>query len=133
MSQTNAEALVARYRELRDQKAEYTKDYKAKVASVEEELDQVSAQLLDICNAHSIESLRTDAGTAMRRTITKYWTSDWERMYQFIREHDAFHLLEQRVHSKHMEDFLDENPDLMPIGLNIDRKFVISVRKPTNK
>jgi hypothetical protein len=69
----------------------------------------------------------------MRRTITKYWTSDWERMYQFIREHDAFHLLEQRVHSKHMEDFLDENPDLMPIGLNIDRKFVISVRKPTNK
>jgi NTP pyrophosphatase (non-canonical NTP hydrolase) len=133
MSQTNAEALVARYRELRDQKAEYTKDYKAKVASVEEELDQVSAQLLDICNAHSIESLRTDAGTAMRRTITKYWTSDWERMYQFIREHDAFHLLEQRVHSKHMEDFLDENPDLMPIGLNVDRKFVISVRKPTNK
>lgn len=133
MSQTNAEELVARYRELRDQKAEYTKDYKAKVASVEEELDQVSAQLLDICNAHSIESLRTDAGTAMRRTITKYWTSDWERMYQFIREHDAFHLLEQRVHSKHMEDFLDENPDLMPIGLNIDRKFVISVRKPTNK
>jgi len=54
-------------------------------------------------------------------------------MYQFIREHDAFHLLEQRVHSKHMEDFLDENPDLMPIGLNVDRKFVISVRKPTNK
>lgn len=133
MSQTNAEELVRQYRELRDQKAEYTKDYKAKVAGVEEELERVSAELLDICNAHSIESLRTDAGTAMRRTITKYWTSDWERMYQFIREHDAFHLLEQRVHSKHMEDFLDENPDLMPIGLNVDRKFVISVRKPTNK
>ena len=69
----------------------------------------------------------------MRRETTRYWTSDWDRMYAFIKDHDAFHLLEQRVHNKHMEDFLGENPDVMPIGLNIDKRFSISVRKPTNK
>lgn len=130
---TNAEELVSRYRELREKKSMITQIYKDKVAVVDEELDGISAQLLDICNEHNIDSLRTAEGTAMRRETTRYWTSDWDRMYGFIKQHDAFHLLEQRIHNKHMEEFLDENPDVMPVGLNIDRKFSISVRKPTNK
>lgn len=129
----DAEALVEQYRNLRDRKAEIAAKYKAKIDEVDGALEEVSAKLLEICNAHNIDSLRTTAGTAMRRVVTKYWTSDWERMYAFIKDHDAFHLLEQRIHSKHMGDFLEENPDEMPVGLNIDRKFTISVRKPTGK
>tara|TARA_R110000787_G_scaffold36714_3_gene93535 strand:- start:10203 stop:10601 length:399 start_codon:yes stop_codon:yes gene_type:complete len=130
---TDAEALVFRFRELREKKSAITQIYKNKIAAVDEELDEISANLLEICNNLNIDSLRTAEGTAMRRENTRYWTSDWDRMYSFIKEHDAFHLLEQRVHNKHMEDFLEENPDVMPVGLNIDKRFSISVRKPTNK
>ena len=130
---TDAEALVSRFRELREKKSAITQIYKNKIAVVDEELDEISANLLSICNDLNIDSLRTAEGTAMRRETTRYWTSDWDRMYAFIKDHDAFHLLEQRVHNKHMEDFLGENPDVMPIGLNIDKRFSISVRKPTNK
>ena len=37
------------------------------------------------------------------------------------------------IHNGNMKQFLEENPDMLPIGLQADRKFVIQVRKPTSK
>jgi hypothetical protein len=54
-------------------------------------------------------------------------------MYQFIKTHDVPFLLEQRLHNGNMKQFLEENPDDYPIGLQADRKFTIQVRKPTAK
>jgi hypothetical protein len=63
----------------------------------------------------------------------RYWTSDWETMYRFIKENDVPQLLEQRIHNGNMKQFLQENPEAFPAGLQCDRKYVIQVRKPTNK
>ena len=52
---------------------------------------------------------------------------------RFIKEQDAPYLLEQRIHNGNMRQFLEDNPETLPIGLNADTKYVISVRKPTNK
>lgn len=49
-------------------------------------------------------------------------------MYAFIKEHDAFHLMEQRIHQTNMKSFLAENPDDQPLGLNSDSRYVINVR-----
>ena len=38
------------------------------------------------------------------------------------------HLMEQRLHQTNMATFLKDNPDKHPIGLNIDRRYVITVR-----
>ena len=91
----------------------------------------MSNALLERMEAEEMDSLRTSAGTASRRVQTNYWTSDWEEMYKFIEEHDAFHLLQKRINNKGMREFLEENPDVLPKGLNAERKYVISVRKPT--
>ena len=77
--------------------------------------------------------IRTAAGTVTRSTITRFWTSDWESMYQFIRDRDAPFLLEQRIHNGNMRQFLEDNPEDLPIGLNADTKYVVRVRKPTGK
>jgi hypothetical protein len=54
-------------------------------------------------------------------------------MYKFMQEHEAMHLLEQRIHNGNMKQFLEENPDAMPAGLQADRKYTVQVRKPTSK
>jgi hypothetical protein len=54
-------------------------------------------------------------------------------MYEFIRENDAYHLLEKRIHNGNMREFLNDNPDSLPIGLQSNTKYVISVRKPTGQ
>ena len=77
--------------------------------------------------------MRTNAGTLSRRVQTRYWSTDWERFYQFVGDNDAFHLLEKRIHNTNMKHFLEENPDLLPVGLQVDNKYVVQVRKPSEK
>ena len=96
-------------------------------------MDAISDKLLEICREQEVDSLRTPMGTVSRRVKSRYWTTDWDSVYRTIREHDAPFLLEQRIHTANMQQFLEENPAAMPPGLQIDRKYVVTVRKPTNK
>jgi hypothetical protein len=50
-------------------------------------------------------------------------------MYDFIKEHDAFALLQQRINTTNMNQFLEENPDLHPPGLNADATQTIAIVK----
>lgn len=129
----SVEEMVAAYRKIREAISEKEEAHKTDISGLREQLDIVSDALLGVCNSLQADSLRTAAGTVSRRVNTRYWTTDWERMYEFIRENDVPFLLEQRIHNGNMKQFLDENPDSLPIGLQADRKFVIQVRKPTGK
>lgn len=133
MADLPVDKLVSAYRRIRDRINEKEDEHKKEIAKLREQMDLVSAKLLDLCNTQNVDSLRTSEGTVTRRTATRYWTSDWESMYRFIKEHDAMHLLEQRIHNGNMRSYLEENPDNLPVGLNADTKYVISVRKPTGK
>ena len=125
--------LVAVYRKLRGAIAEEEELHEAKVKDLKEQLEIVSAELLNFCNEQNLDSVKTPAGTISRRVQTRYWTTDWEQMGNFIVEHNAVHLLEKRINNTNMKQFLAENPDTLPIGLQVDNKYVIQVRKPSEK
>jgi hypothetical protein len=125
--------LVAVYRKLRAAIAEAETDYEEKVKDLKEQMDTVSAELLNFCNEQNLDSVKTPSGTISRRVQTRYWTTDWEQMNNFIVEHQAVHLLEKRIHNGNMKQFLEDNPDVLPIGLQIDNKYIIQVRKPNDK
>lgn len=128
-----ADKLVAIYRKIRATMDEKEAAHKDAMAELKGHIDLVSAKILEICNTQNLDSLRTPSGTVTRRTVTRYWTNDWESMYRFIKEQDAPHLLEQRIHNGNMRQYIEENPDALPMGLNADTKYAITVRKPTNK
>jgi hypothetical protein len=127
------DSLVAAYRKLRAAIAEEEEAHDARVAALKEKLELVSSELLNFCNEQNLDSVKTSSGTVSRRVQTRYWTTDWEQMYKFISEHDAHFVLEKRIHGGNMKQFLEENPDVLPIGLQVDNKYVIQVRKPTEK
>lgn len=125
--------LVVVYRKLRGAIAEAEEEFEARVRELREQLDLVSTEILNFCNEQNLDSVKTPAGTISRRVQTRYWTTDWEQMNKFILENEALHLLEKRIHNGNMKQFLEENPDVLPIGLQVDNKYVIQVRKPTEK
>ena len=127
------EEMVAVYIKIRNAIEQKEEQHKAEIATIKEQFDLVANKLLEICNEQNVDGLKTPAGTISRRITSRYWTSDWESLYKFIREHDAPFLLEQRIHNGHMKDFLEENPDAFPMGLQADRKYSIQVRKPNAK
>ena len=50
-------------------------------------------------------------------------------MHKFILEQGELSLLDKRINQANMKQFLEENPDMVPKGLNADTEYVISVRK----
>jgi hypothetical protein len=127
------EKLVAAYRKLRAAIAEEEEIFEAKVADLKEKLDYVSKELLEFCNDQNVDSIRTPAGTLSRRVQSRYWTTDWDQMYSFIEKHKVPFVLEKRIHNGNMKQFMEENPDVLPVGLQVDNKYVVHVRKPTEK
>jgi predicted secreted Zn-dependent protease len=128
-----ADKLVAVYRKIRSAIEEKEEAHKQTVGELKEQLDAIGNQLLSLCNDQNVDSLKTSEGTVSRTVKSRYWTTDWESMYRFIRENDSPQLLEQRIHNGNMKQFIEENPDAFPVGLQCDRKYAVTVRKPTAK
>lgn len=125
MTEINAEKLVVIYQKM-----------SAKLSELERQQDEIKAQrkmvsdqLLEILKENGAESMRTGAGTFYRTVRPRYTTTDWMSLYEFIKEHDAFPLLQQRIHDTNMKKFLEENPDMLPPGINCLSAYTVGVRK----
>lgn len=121
--------LVKTYVKIRDRRSEIKSTYEAEDTVLVEQLDRVKAALLGHCKEHGVDSVRTSEGLFYRTVKQTYWTNDWEKMHEFILEHKEPSLLDKRLNQKHMREFLEQNPDLLPKGLNSNSTYTISVRK----
>lgn len=112
----NADRLVKVYVKIRDKRRELAKQDR----ELEEQLEAISRQLLEICKEQGAATIRTSHGTISRRTTKRFWPTDWDAFYKFVKDQDALSLLYQRINTANMEQFLEENPELHPPGLNAD-------------
>jgi len=124
-----ADTLANIYIKVRDKRAEIKQAYEEKDAELRSQLDILSAEMLEICKENGADSIRTNAGTIIRKVDTRYWTSDWDSMYKVIAEHNAFALFEKRLSQANVRQFLEENPDVHPAGLQSDSRYTIIVRR----
>ena len=125
----DANQLVKVYIKIRDAKEIKKKQMEAEIADLDQQLDAVEQELLEICKTTGQDGGKTQYGSFTRAVKTRYWTSDWDSMYKFIREHDAPDLLERRIAQGNFAQFIQENPDKMPAGVNIESKYSITVRR----
>lgn len=129
----NLEQTVEVYLKIRNAIEELKERQKEELATLEAQYEVVSNTLLDFCNAQNLDSVKTKVGTVSRRVSSRYWTSDWDSLNRVILEHDAVYLLEKRIHNGNMKQFLEENPEAFPPGLQSDSKYTVQVRKPNSK
>ena len=129
MSDYNASELAGIYIKMREK----IRGLEDKVKTIKEQQSMIADKMLELCNEQDANSLNTTNGTISRRLNSSYWTSDWDSFYQFVKENDAYHLLEKRIHNGNMKEFLADNPDAVPMGLQARNQYVVSVRKPTSK
>jgi len=125
MSDITADKLVKIYVKIRDERYALEKE----VRKLEEQEETIKSELANICKETGSEGLRTPFGSVSRTLKKRYWTSDWESFYEFIKEHDAFHFLHQRISDTNVQTFLEENPDLHPPGLQADAAYTVRVTR----
>ena len=119
----SSDKLAEIYIKIRDKRAELKEKFEEQDNELKAQQDLLAEQMLALCHEQGADSIKTPAGTIIRKVDTRYWTTDWDSMYQFIEEHDAFPLLEKRLHQTNLKQFLEENPDLLPAGLQADSKY----------
>ena len=124
-----ADKLVKTYVKIRDKRKELVEQYEKEDNNLKEALELIESELLEMCKETGADSLRTEFGTVTRRVAKRYWTNDWHSYHEFLKEHGALELLEKRIAQTNMSTFLEENPDLLPPGLNVDSRYTVTVRR----
>ena len=120
-----AEKLVRVYLKMKAAK----ENLDAEVKKVETQMGQIKAALLAYCKDQNLESVRTTEGLFYRSIKKRYTTNNWEALGKFVVEHQVPDLYEKRLHQGNIQQFLEEHPDLLPPGLNVDSEYTITVRK----
>lgn len=120
-----AAAIVA----IRDEMASINKEADKKVKNLErekEKLEEYCRQMMEKLNSTAI---KTNSGTIMSQEKIRYSTSNWEEFYRLVLDLNRPELFEKRIHQTNFKEFLEENPDKEPKGLNIFRETKITVRR----
>jgi len=137
MTETESETipldrLAKIYRKIRTEITTLTQEYDGKVEALKAQQEEIKNAMKDMMKTMGVTSVRTAQGTVVLSIKTRYSTQDWDSFKKFVVEHDAVDLLEKRIAQSNMNQFLEENPGLVPPGLNSHAEYDISVRKPTN-
>ena len=97
------------------------------LAELEEQRTEIRFAIKDQMRALGLSSVRTSSGTVSLMTTTRYNTQDWDSFKKFVLEHEVVDLLEKRIAQTNMAQFLEENPGLVPPGMNAITSFDIRV------
>jgi hypothetical protein len=124
-----ADKLVKAYIKIRDKRKEIAEQYEQQDGELKESLELIESELLEVCKQMGADGFKTEYGTVSRRVAKRYWTNDWHSFHNFMKEHGAMELLEKRIAQTNMSVFLEENPDLIPPGLNIDSRYAVTIRR----
>ena len=122
-----ADRLVKAYVNIRDKRRELSAKFEEEDAKLSSTMELVEAELMKLCKEIGADSVKTQYGTVYRTVKTRYETTDWDSMYKFIKEHDIPQVLTKGINTANMKQFLDENPTLMPIGMNVNNKYTVKV------
>jgi hypothetical protein len=131
MEQIPLDKLAKVYRKIRDRIGKLTQEYETQVEELKAQQAEISAAMKDILMSTGQKSANTSEGTIILGTKTRYTTHDWDSFKKFVLEHEVVELLEQRIAQKNMSTFLEDNPTLVPPGLDQATEYTITVRKPS--
>ena len=123
--------LAKIYRKIKSEIDQLTQEYDTKLETLKAQQDELRFAMKDQMKALGVRSVNTAFGTVTMVTKTRYNTTDWDSFKKFVVEHDVVDLLEKRIAQTNMSKFLEENPGLVPPGLNSNTEFEIRVTKPS--
>lgn len=125
--------VVARYIEVRDKKAEIKQRHKEELAPYNEALRKLEMVFLNHLNKSGTDNFAArGAGTVYRRTVTTVKVADFDAFIGYVREHDAWHLLQQRASQVGVEAVLEDTGALPP-GIDLVREVHVGVTKDNTK
>lgn len=125
----NVDDVVATYMKLRSQKEAIEAEAKGRVSGIKAKMEKLEAWIKEQADAQGVTSFKTKHGTAFLTTTDYANVADWDAVLGFIRENEAFDMLEKRISKTAVRGYIDANKAVPP-GVNYGTKLEVNVRKP---
>ncbi len=132
MAELTVDQVVAGYITLRQQKQTIEREADEKVAAIKGKMAKIESWLLEQANAQGVTSFKTNHGTAFVTTTDFANVADWDAVLTYVKENEAFDLLERRVSKTAVRGYIEAR-GAVPSGVNYGTKLEVNVRKPTAK
>lgn len=124
------DAVIKKYMKLRSQKEAVEAEVKERINQIKADMTKLEAFLKAKMDADGLTSLKSEHGTAFLTTTDFANVDDWDAVLRFIREEDAYDMLERRVSKTAVRGYIEANKEVPP-GVKYGTKLDINIRKPT--
>lgn len=119
--------LIDKYVKLRNKIAELKKKHTEELAPYTDVMGKIENILLEHLTTLDLNSIKCEDGTAYRQTVTSVTVSDWDQALSYVRENEAWDLLEARIAKNAALTTIEENQQPIP-GVKISQALVLRVR-----
>lgn len=126
------DTVIDTYLKLRNKKDSIESETKEKVKSIKENMAKLEGWIKEQADNQGVKSFKTDHGTAFLTTTDFAQVADWDAVLSFIKDNDAFDMLEKRVSKTAVRGYIDKNKTV-PSGVNYGTRIDVNVRKPVAK
>lgn len=120
--------MVRVYMKMKAKKAELKKACEAEVATIDAGMAQIEGLLLKSLLGNKVKSMATGAGTFYIEQVVYPQCKDWQAYRQWMIENDALDGVEKRVTKSFIVDYMRDNEDNTPPGINVQREQVVRIR-----
>ena len=128
----STDKVIETYLKLRAKKEAIESEAKEKVVEIKANLIKLEAYLKEKMDAEGETSKKTPFGTAFITTTDFAQVGDWDATLNFIKENEAWDMLEKRVSKTAVRGYIDANK-AVPDGVNYGTRIDVNVRKPVSK
>ncbi|MCA3768954.1 hypothetical protein [Cutibacterium sp.] len=128
----NVGDVIRTYIKLRDQKSAIEAETKERVADLKAKMEKLEAYLKAQMDAQGLTSFKSDYGTAFLTTTDYANVADWDAVIRFIRDNEAYDMLEKRVSKIAVRGYIEANKAVPP-GITYGTKLEVNIRKPGAK
>lgn len=125
----NLDDVVGKYIELRDRKAQMKKEFSAKVEKIDAAMNKIeNAILATFDKMGGVQSIRTTHGTPYVQLRESVTVADRDSYFDFVRENEAWDMLESRANKTAVMQYKEEHGELPP-GLNYRAERIINIKR----
>lgn len=123
--------VISMYIQLRDKKEAIARKMKVKTAEINTAMGGLERIIKEKADRDGVNSFKTAAGTAFLETTSRASVGDWDKVLEFIKQENMYHMLTKGVSKVVVKEYLDNNNSLPP-GVNYTTELSVKVRRSSS-
>lgn len=123
------ERMLGAYMAIRNKRSEIKRAFEEEDGDLKKKHALIEAALLKMMQETGSENL-TVKGTGMAYLTTKTFTKgkDWDALWKYIEESGNLDLLQRRLSSRAVQEYMDANEGELPPGVDVSQERAVVVR-----